>query len=45
MRLVPKQVGCGAFGNLTLVMTACGFEHTLVVTHGGTVWATIRCHS
>ena len=38
-RLVPTLVGAGAFWGSTVVMAACGDEHTLVVTHDGAPWA------
>ena len=38
-RLVPTQVGAGVFGGSAVVMAACGYYHTLVVTHDGALWA------
>ena len=38
-RLVPTQVGAGVFGGSAVVMAACGYYHTLVVTHDGAPWA------
>ena len=36
---VPIMVAAGAFGGSAVVMVACGYEHTLVVTHDGALWA------
>ena len=38
-RLVPTLVGAGAFGGSAVVMAACGYYHTLVVTQDGGLWA------
>ena len=38
-RLLPTQVGAGAFRGLAVVMAACGLGHTLVMTHNGALWA------
>tara|TARA_B100001142_G_scaffold267529_1_gene272323 strand:- start:2645 stop:4084 length:1440 start_codon:yes stop_codon:yes gene_type:complete len=38
-RLVPTLVGAGVFRGSTVVMAACGFCHTLVVTQDGGLWA------
>ena len=38
-RLVPTLVGAFAFGGSAVVMAACGYSHTLVVTQDGALWA------
>ena len=38
-RLVPTLVGAWAFGGTPVVMAACGYAHTLVVTYDGALWA------
>ena len=38
-RWVPTEVGSGTFGGSAVVMAACGYLHTLVVTQDGALWA------